>query len=209
MRQVLIVASSAIARAGLTALLTEQSDQWQVFSLPSLQDWAPTTQPPDVLLLDLSHQGSDLSAELLRAIEDFQAPVVALLESSAEANSTELLKAGVHGLLLQDATPAELVAALEAAANGLITLQADLMEGLLRDSSPRSLAETPSQALTQREIEVLTLLAEGMGNKAIARQLNISEHTVKFHISALFAKLNASSRTEAVMIGARLGLILL
>lgn len=209
MRQVLIVASSAIARAGLTALITEQSDQWQVFSLPSLQDWAPATQPPDVLLLDLSHQGSDLSADLLREIEEFQAPVVALLESSAEANPSELLKAGVYGLLLQDATPAQLVAALEAAANGLVTLEADLVEGLLAATPSRSPAETLSQALTQREIEVLTLLAEGMGNKAIARQLTLSEHTVKFHISALFAKLNASSRTEAVMIGARLGLIIL
>jgi len=63
--------------------------------------------------------------------------------------------------------------------------------------------------LTTREIEVLGMLAEGVGNKAIARHLDISEHTVKFHISSIFSKLNASSRTEAVILGARQGLILL
>nr|WP_242028103.1 response regulator transcription factor [Pseudanabaena sp. FACHB-2040] len=69
--------------------------------------------------------------------------------------------------------------------------------------------EAPTQPLTNREVEVLTLLAEGVGNKTIARRLTLSEHTVKFHISTIFAKLNVSSRTEAVIVGARLGLILL
>jgi DNA-binding NarL/FixJ family response regulator len=58
-------------------------------------------------------------------------------------------------------------------------------------------------------VEVLQMLAEGLGNKAIARRLSISEHTVKFHIGSIFSKLNASSRTEAVILGARQGLILL
>ena len=68
---------------------------------------------------------------------------------------------------------------------------------------------TPVQALTPREIEVLGMLAEGLGNKAIAKRLIISEHTVKFHVSSIFTKLNASSRTEAVTLGARQGLIML
>jgi DNA-binding NarL/FixJ family response regulator len=63
-------------------------------------------------------------------------------------------------------------------------------------------------ALTQREIEILQMLAAGMDNKTIARQLHISEHTVKFHISSIFAKLDVSSRTEAVTLGIRQGLIL-
>ncbi|HKC74673.1 MAG TPA: response regulator transcription factor, partial [Chloroflexota bacterium] len=63
--------------------------------------------------------------------------------------------------------------------------------------------------LTPREIEVLGMLAEGLGNKTIARRLGISEHTVKFHVGSIFAKLDASSRTEAVTLGARRGLIML
>jgi DNA-binding NarL/FixJ family response regulator len=66
-----------------------------------------------------------------------------------------------------------------------------------------------SETLTNREVDVLSMLAEGLGNKAIALRLNISEHTVKFHIGSIFSKLHASSRTEAVILGARQGLILL
>jgi DNA-binding CsgD family transcriptional regulator len=67
----------------------------------------------------------------------------------------------------------------------------------------------PTQPLTPREIEVLGMLAEGLGNKTIARRLGISEHTVKFHVGSILAKLDASSRTEAVTLGARRGLIML
>ena len=89
-------------------------------------------------------------------------------------------------------------------------LHSDLIDVLLSilPSAARSLPPAP-QALTPREIEVLTMLAEGLGNKAIARRLNISEHTVKFHVGSIFSKLNASSRTEAVTLGARQGLIML
>jgi DNA-binding NarL/FixJ family response regulator len=67
----------------------------------------------------------------------------------------------------------------------------------------------PLQALTPREIEVLQMLGSGLGNKAIAKKLNISEHTVKFHISSIFQKLDVSTRTEAATVGVRLGLIML
>jgi DNA-binding CsgD family transcriptional regulator len=67
----------------------------------------------------------------------------------------------------------------------------------------------PAQPLTPREIEVLGMLAEGLGNKTIARRLGISEHTVKFHVGSILARLDASSRTEAVTLGARRGLIMI
>lgn len=85
----------------------------------------------------------------------------------------------------------------------------DLLLTLLPMSERVVEATTPLQALTSREIEVLGMLAEGLGNKAIAKRLGISEHTVKFHVSSIFSKLNASSRTEAVTLGARQGLIML
>ena len=70
-------------------------------------------------------------------------------------------------------------------------------------------ANIPVQPLTPREVEVLHMLAEGLGNKTIARRLGISEHTVKFHVGSIFSKLNASSRTEAVTVGVRQGLVML
>jgi len=74
---------------------------------------------------------------------------------------------------------------------------------------PRSAPDVAPEALTPREIEVLVMIAEGLGNRTIAQRLGISEHTVKFHVSAIFAKLGVTSRTEAVKIGIRRGLIML
>ncbi|MBD0337478.1 MAG: response regulator transcription factor [Cyanobacteria bacterium Co-bin13] len=213
MRQVLVVAESAIARAGLTALITEQTDQWQVSTATDLAGWLqrPPTALPDVVLLDLSYSGSQVSAALLSSLEDCPAPVVVLMEQWSASSRTDFLRAGVQGLLLNEATAGEIVAALEAAAAGLIVLHQTLAEEVLSAGSSlsRSTTNPPPQPLTSREVEVLTLLAEGVGNKTIARRLNLSEHTVKFHISTIFAKLDVSSRTEAVIVGARLGLILL
>ncbi|MBD2256356.1 response regulator transcription factor [Pseudanabaena sp. FACHB-2040] len=213
MRQVLVVAESAIARAGLTALITEQTDQWQVSSVADLSSWLqrPPTEMPDVVLIDLSHSGSQVTADLLGILEDCPAAVVVLVEQWPEPNWAEILRSGVQGLLLSEATAGAIVAALEAAAAGLVVLHPNLVEELLATapSLSRMAGEAPTQPLTNREVEVLTLLAEGVGNKTIARRLTLSEHTVKFHISTIFAKLNVSSRTEAVIVGARLGLILL
>jgi two-component system, NarL family, response regulator YdfI len=103
------------------------------------------------------------------------------------------------------------VAAIETAAAGFVVLHPDTVDALLpaASSAPRTLPGLPQQTLTPREIEVLGMIAEGMGNKEIAWRLGISEHTVKFHISSIFAKLNATSRTEAVTVGIRQGLIML
>jgi len=94
-----------------------------------------------------------------------------------------------------------------AAAHGLVVLDPSLVNPVLeaRDPSSASLVEE----LTPRELEVLGLLAEGLPNKAIARRLGISDHTVKFHVNAVLGKLGAQSRTEAVVRATRLGLILL
>lgn len=110
-------------------------------------------------------------------------------------------------IVAPDATAEELHAAVHAAAQGLIAIPRAMADSL---SAPHnSLAEPPAEALTAREREVLELLSQGLPNKQIAGQLQISEHTVKFHISSIFTKLGAASRTEAVSIGARQGLITL
>jgi DNA-binding NarL/FixJ family response regulator len=121
------------------------------------------------------------------------------------------LRSGAKAILPRNATGPEIIAAIEGAALGLVVLHPESILGVIpvAASSDRLVPTAPQQALTPREIEVLRMLAEGQGNKAIAWKLNISEHTVKFHVSSIFSKLNVSSRTEAVTLGVRLGLIML
>jgi DNA-binding NarL/FixJ family response regulator len=120
------------------------------------------------------------------------------------------LRNGVRAVLPRSATAAEIAAAIVAAGNGLVTIRAEAWPelgsfrnfGIPADSPPR-------EELSPRELQVLRMLAEGHANKIIAWQLGISEHTVKFHISSILAKLGVSTRTEAVAVGIRLGLIML
>ncbi|HBE50667.1 MAG TPA: DNA-binding response regulator, partial [Cyanobacteria bacterium UBA11369] len=170
------------------------------------------TSAPDVLLLDWDRVEDEAISEQLFAlgmdVEDL--PAIAILTDSLTSTS-QALRLGVRAILPRFATKSEIIAAVAAAATGLFVLHPDAVETLQTTlpSTARTLPASPLQALTPREIEVLGMLAEGMGNKTIARQLGISEHTVKFHVASILSKLNASSRTEAVTLGARLGLIML
>jgi two-component system nitrate/nitrite response regulator NarL len=137
--------------------------------------------------------------------EDKPLAVVALLPD--ETSAADAWVAGARGLLLREVTAEQLVAALGAAVQGLTVLDPTLADALrpIGDLAPAPLAEE----LTPRELEVLQLLAEGLSNRAIAYQLDISEHTVKFHVNAIMSKLGAQSRTEAAVRATRMGLILL
>ncbi|HET9553953.1 MAG TPA: LuxR C-terminal-related transcriptional regulator, partial [Anaeromyxobacteraceae bacterium] len=97
-----------------------------------------------------------------------------------------------------------LAAALRAAAEGLLVLEPSLAGGWLRAPAPAA-----GEPLTPREREVLSLLAEGLGNKAIAARLGVSDHTAKFHVNAILGKLGAATRAEAIVVAARRGLVLL
>jgi DNA-binding NarL/FixJ family response regulator len=110
-------------------------------------------------------------------------------------------------VLPADASAAEILAAIQAAATGMAVIDPRDLEALI--VSPVQPAAEAATALTAREREVLGMLAEGAANKTIAWKLGISEHTVKFHVAQILAKLNAGTRTEAVTVGIRQGLILL
>lgn len=130
-------------------------------------------------------------------------PVVALLPN-AEEDGLQALRAGARAILGSGAGAAKIAAAVSGAFHGLAVLPA----GAVRGPDALSTLETP-EPLTPREIEILGLLAAGDSNKTIAARLYISVHTVKFHISSILTKLGVSSRTEAVALGLRLGIVLL
>ncbi|HZU97228.1 MAG TPA: helix-turn-helix transcriptional regulator, partial [Planctomycetota bacterium] len=119
-----------------------------------------------------------------------------------ETGAARALAAGARGALLRDAGARRLAAALGACAQGLVVLD---------DTLPLVKREVPIAAdtLTARELEVLQLVAQGLANKQISAQLGVSDHTAKFHVNAILAKLGARSRTEAVVRAAKLGLIVL
>jgi DNA-binding NarL/FixJ family response regulator len=137
--------------------------------------------------------------------------VVLLDETDLEAGIVALA-AGAGAILPRAAGRDEIVAAIKAVANGLAVLPRALMATLLEGVSPADEVPDDDAAgmrLTPRELEVLAAMADGASNKAIARRLDISFHTAKFHVAAILAKLDADSRTEAVMRAAQLGLVML
>jgi NarL family two-component system response regulator YdfI len=136
--------------------------------------------------------------------------VVALANPRGMAGVARAVESGIRALLPLDASAAEIGGAIAAAVAGLVVLHPAFLEGMA-DVAPalRQPDATPATPLTERELEVLALMAQGLANKEIAGSLGISEHTVKFHIGSIFNKLDVSSRTEAVAEGIRAGLVLL
>jgi two-component system, NarL family, response regulator YdfI len=211
--RVLIVARSVVMQVGLEAVVATSPSLEVVGSLTEIEALPQAIEQlqPDVVLLDWELQDEELP-NLPTINGQFSAPaIVLLLDEFSSSWIADALRSGIKGLLPNDAIAVEIVAAITAAADGIVTLHPEMIDALLSafPTVSRALPTTAEQPLTPREIEVLGMLAEGLGNKAIAKRLNLSEHTVKFHISSIFAKLNVSSRTEAVTIGVRQGFILL
>jgi two-component system, NarL family, response regulator YdfI len=217
--RVLISAASSITRAGLERLLEKQPSVHLVGAISSADDLPPAIaeNDPDVVLLRLDAQSSETNWEELIGLE---VPIVLLADEADLVSATAALAGGVQAILVGDATGAELAAAAHSAAAGLLTLSGDLADlvrqGLLAHSreevddsvgGPAPIADDSPEHLTLREREVLEMMMEGLSNKELAAHLNISAHTVKFHISSILGKLGASTRTEAAAIGLRRGLI--
>jgi DNA-binding NarL/FixJ family response regulator len=130
-------------------------------------------------------------------------PLVLLSDNDRDAAALQALGAAGWALLPRSASAAQLALAVNAAAEGLAVVPA----GAASFAAAIQLSEPLPEPLTPRELEVLQLVSQGLSNKLIARALIISEHTVKFHVSSTYAKLGAASRTEAVSLAARRGLI--
>ncbi len=212
MIRVFIVAASPLARAGLQSLLGTH-DLEVVGSAPNFESLADQMSDveADIVVVEASGEQFEAVMDSLAASQlASEATIVVLSDHSEPRWFAEALRAGVRAVLPSDIPPDQLVAALGAAAAGLIVMHPVEVAALLPAAEPasRPLAEL-AEPLTPREGEVLQMLASGLANKEIAARLAISEHTVKFHVASILGKLGAGSRTEAVSLGIRRGLVLL
>jgi len=210
-KRVLVGARSAVVRAGLSSLLTADP-RFQVVGTFSIDDALTRVEDlqPEIVLLDLDSPSDESLSAAIQSGGALINSSVMILTEDPESLAVDVLGSGLRAILPRYATPEEIIAAIQAAATGLVALHPEVFDSMLSRIRPGQQSELdPSgQILTPREIEVLRMIAEGLGNKEIASKLSISDHTVKFHISSIFAKLGASNRAEAVTLGIRHGLIM-
>jgi DNA-binding NarL/FixJ family response regulator len=179
---------------------------------PGLAEVDPWLNEVDVLVLT-SDAGS--TAELKRMANQDESHFAVLLLADNLQDAVEVSRLPFHawGVLALDCSTEELNAAVRAVHEGLLVGSPGLIGAELtrllsaNNPAPGLIGKEMIELLTQREAEVLELLAEGLANKQIAARLNISEHTVKFHVSSIYTKLGVSGRTEAVRVGVQRGLI--
>jgi DNA-binding NarL/FixJ family response regulator len=187
--RVLLAGDDPLAMMGLARVLAE-ADGWTVV--------ASVEEDPDAVLADAS-DGTLLDG--VRAYSE-RYPVLALLSHPERAR--EAVSAGARGVVSRTLSGSRLARALDAVVAGFVVVDAGWAEELIRPAKRTIEAE---EELTPREVEVLECLALGLSNKEIARRLGVSFHTVKFHVNSILGKLSATSRTEAVALAARAGLL--
>jgi DNA-binding NarL/FixJ family response regulator len=218
--RVLLIAPIPAMRAGLRALISDADIQiaGEATRLDSID---PTQIEADVLIYASASASSlDASTFRLRQAPDDASFSAGLLPDSVPHASLLILcdepsafapalqtQGHAWGILPLDATREELLASIRALAEGLIVGSIPLMKKLLNTTDAGEVFDELLSPLTDREVEVLNLLAQGYPNKQIALALGISDHTVKFHVSSIYNKLNATNRAEAIRRGVRGGLI--
>ena len=195
---VAVVSDDPLLKAALTGLLAQVGEARVVPQADA-----------EVILWDPGPD-SDRALARMRELRDLGAPAVAVIGSPAHL--APALAAGARGVVLRGDVGLDLGAALTAVKHGLTVIDAALAPSLTTASpAPRPAAGKPRSAgeLTERERQVVTLLAEGLSNKLVADRLGISDHTAKFHVNGVMAKLGAGTRTEAVVEAVRRGLVTL
>jgi DNA-binding NarL/FixJ family response regulator len=203
--RIFVAADARATRDALRAAIVSASDlefageaglEDALARFETLQPLIAVVDAPDI---DSAYQAIDTPAQ-----------IIALADASRD-EINDLLRAGAYAVLPRDAETNVVIAAARAASAGLVAVMRDAAPALASANSARSWSaeEDASPHLSPREREVLRLLAGGTGNKGIALRLGISEHTVKFHVASILAKLHAGSRTEAVTEGIRRGLVML
>jgi two-component system nitrate/nitrite response regulator NarL len=201
--RVLLVDDHPLFRSGVAQLISSQPDFEVVGEAACSDDGVSLaeTLKPDLVLMDL-HMGDSSGLDALRQIRESGsgAEVIILTVSDAEHDFVRAVRAGAKGYLLKGSEPEEILDKLRLAARGQTVFTEPLMNlllGAMRDGPPA--APTDAECLTTREKQILQLIAAGKSNKHIARELNISDSTVKVHVKNLLRKLNLQSRLEAAV----------
>ncbi len=209
--RVLIIDDHTLFRDGLQGLL-ERHNIDVVGSLGDGHEGIRLAQElkPDIVLLDM-RMPNITGLEVLKQLQQvsFDAPIAMLTTSNDERDLVEALRNGAKGYLLKDMEPDDVVAALREIVKGETVVAPNLTQILARVVKGEPILESepsPIDDLTPREAEILSLLAEGQSNKVIARNLGISDGTVKLHVKAILRKLNIHSRVEAAVIAVEQGL---
>ena len=208
---ILLVDDHTLFREGLEGLLSRRNINILAAVGSGLEGLRLATElKPDVVLLDMRMPEMD-GMEVLRQLRKngFKNPVAMLTTSSDERDLVESLRSGAQGYLLKDMEPDQLVLALRDIVAGKTVVAPDLAPVLARVVQGESISppdESPFAKLTPRESEILALLAEGQSNKVIARNLGISDGTVKLHVKSILRKLGVHSRVEAAVIAVEQGM---
>lgn len=204
--RVLLIDDHALFRSGLETLLERHG----IDVIAAIGNGMEGTRlairlEPDIILLDMRMPEMN-GLEVLRGMREagLTMPIVMLTTSNEERDLVECLRSGAQGYLLKDMEPADLVSALREICEGKTVVAPELTGALARaiqgdGSESRRPLSDPFAELTPRELEILCLLAEGQSNKVIARNLGISDGTVKLHVKAVLRKLDVHSRVEAAV----------
>lgn len=212
MIRVMVKTSSPIVRAGLEQMLGSETGLRVMQELSGGRTDAEISddEPPDVIIAEVEEADDDIALPDVLELSGPNTALLVLADDLASVPWSEVLSAGAKGVLPRRISREELIAAVRAAAAGLIVLHPESTSGMLPGRPPRGGRQgSMIEPLTPREKEVLTILAEGGSNKDIASRLSISEHTAKFHVASIMSKLGATSRTEAVTLAIRQGIIML
>jgi len=205
--RLMVVDDHGVVRSGVKALI-ETEEGLEVIGEATDGREAVTkakTMEPDLVLMDLVMPEMD-GVEATRRItqEGIDLEILILTSFSEEERIIQAIKAGASGYLIKDASPRELVSAIKDTYRGESTLDPKVAGTVLRSMQEENVQ--PAEELTEREIEVLELIAEGLPNDDIANELYISERTVRSHVSNILGKLNMQNRTQAALYAVRQGI---
>jgi DNA-binding NarL/FixJ family response regulator len=199
--RLLVVDDHPVVRQGIRALLERELDGVDVSTADSpeaaLRDSAGTN--PDVVVIDLRRVSGEVQDTINSLQEQLGSPIVVFTADGGPRMLAEAIKAGVKGYVRKDSPPEDLIRAIQAARSGEFYVDPALSSSLLLEEGERT--------LTARQREILQMLADGMHTEEVAKQLGLSTETVRTHTKRILAKLQAGTRTQAVAIGIRSGLI--
>ena len=195
----LIVDDHPVVRHGIRALLERELAGVEVTDAPTPEAAIEADQSPDVVIIDPRRGAGEVEQVVTNLIEQLHSTIVVFTSNGGARLLAEALKAGVKGYVRKDSPPEDLVRAIRAAQSGDFYVDPALSSTIVLEEGDRT--------LTVRQREILQMLADGMQTEAVAKRLGLSTETVRTHTKRILAKLQADTRTQAVAIAIRNGLI--